>query len=139
METKHKHSQNSKVIIELENKNNSQVESNTFSTTKKTITKDFLLRKKAMYGERFCLLTGEKFIPLRSSQKFANPQNRMEYYNNLTNLANREIINSVKSERLKNEQTLLWTQILSFLEENKSVHFSKNIKKLTTKYILKTK
>ena len=31
------------------------------------------------------LLTNEEFIPLRINQKFANPKNRVKYYNNKAN------------------------------------------------------
>jgi hypothetical protein len=106
-------------------------------TSKKV--KDNLEFYKEKFGIRLDLLTGEEFIPLKRSQKFANSKNRIRYYNEITNAKNFKIISDYKNAKHEDEQNTNWQQIVIYLIDNKDKLFKDKIEYLMNNYSVTNK
>lgn len=94
---------------------------------------------KEKFGIRLDLFSGEEFIPLRRSQKFANSQNRMRYYNEISNAKNSKIIFEHKTAKYEDEQNANWQQIIIYLIDNKDKSFKDKIEHLMNNYSITNK
>lgn len=99
--------------------------------------KELIEYNRTKFGIRMDLLTGEEFIPLRKNQKFANPKNRVRYYNNIQNESNLKILSEFKNSKYENEQKSNWQEVLFYLLSLNETSPSDKISFLMTKYLIR--
>ena len=131
---KTKVSTSQKIEVAITNSTKKQPE----KRTSKKVIKDLQFYKKK-FGQRLDLLTGEEFIPLRKTQKFANIKNRIRYYNEITSAKNSKIISEYKNAKYENEQKTNWQQILIYLIDNKDKSFKDKIQYLMNNFSVTNK
>lgn len=95
--------------------------------------------KREKFGIRLDLLTGEEFVPLRKTQKFANSENRIRYYNELSNETTSKILSEFKNSKYEEEQKSNWQDVLVYLLSLNEKSPSDKISFLMTKYSITTK
>jgi len=117
---------------------NTQKEKSDNLPLKKSTQLSIIELKKTKFGTRLDLLTGEEFVPLRKTQKFANKENRIRYYNEISNEKNFKIISEFKNSKYDEEQKSNWQDVLFYLLSLNEKSPSEKISFLMTKYSIKT-
>ena len=101
-----------KIEVSVINTKKEQSEELVSIESKRKLLIDSKIKK---FGIRKDLLTGEEFVPLRKNQKFANGENRIIYYNNLTNETNNKILLDFKKNKYEEDQNSNWQDVLFYL------------------------
>jgi len=99
--------------------------------------KSLIELRKAKFGTRLDILTGEEFVPLRKTQKFANSTNRTRYHNEVSTERNLKILTEFKNSKYNEEQKSNWQDVLFYLLSLNEQSPSDKISFLMTKYSIK--